>query len=185
MEDRSTLNVSHQVRPPPHHHLMERARQLAEQRRSLRLLTERIGDDDAPSRGGRAADAFARAVGSWRFIGIQSGLLLVWVAVNSLAWAGHWDPYPFILLNLMLSFQAAYAAPIIMMSQNRAAARDRLVAQRDFDVNQRAALEVDEVRTLLQAQIILLEELHQGQPSRSPRPEIAETDVRDGSAVQC
>src|SRR5439155_13360590 len=69
--------------------------------------------------GERVADWFAAAMGSWPFIIIQSVLLAVWVTLNVVAWLHHWDPYPFILLNFTLSFQAAYAAPIIMMSQNR------------------------------------------------------------------
>jgi len=111
------------------------------------------------SRGQRMADAFAGVVGSWRFIGIQTGLLCAWVAVNAAAWVGRWDPYPFILLNLMLSFQAAYAAPIIMMSQNRAAEHDRLVADNDFEVNQRVEAEVDEILALLHVHAHLLDEI--------------------------
>jgi uncharacterized membrane protein len=72
--------------------------------------------------GARAADRFASAMGSWTFIIIQSVILMIWIALNVVAWIRHWDPYPFILLNLTLSFQAAYAAPIIMMSQNRQSA---------------------------------------------------------------
>jgi len=67
---------------------------------------------------------------------------LLWLIVNSLAWLHDWDPYPFILLNLVLSFQAAFAAPIIMMSQNRQAVRDRLSAEQDYAVNRLAELEV-------------------------------------------
>src|SRR4051812_20341274 len=69
--------------------------------------------------GARLADRVAETVGSWRFIIIQSVLLGVWIILNMVAVVNQWDPYPFILLNLVLSFQAAYAAPIIMMSQNR------------------------------------------------------------------
>ncbi len=69
--------------------------------------------------GERMADRFAAIVGSWTFIVIQSVLLVIWVTLNLIAWTYRWDPYPFILLNLALSFQAAYASPIIMMSQNR------------------------------------------------------------------
>ncbi|HEV3232096.1 MAG TPA: DUF1003 domain-containing protein, partial [Candidatus Dormibacteraeota bacterium] len=87
--------------------------------------------DDTITVGQRIADGVARNMGSWRFIISQSVLLVVWLFLN-VAYAAHevavagfnlraWDPYPFILLNLALSFQAAYAAPIIMMSQNRQA----------------------------------------------------------------
>jgi uncharacterized membrane protein len=68
------------------------------------------------SLGDRLADRVVTIVGSWPFILIQSFLLMLWIALNLLAYNQHWDPYPFILLNLMLSFQAAYTAPIIMMS---------------------------------------------------------------------
>lgn len=85
--------------------------------------------------GQKAADKVASTVGSWRFIIIQTFLLTAWVIVNAIAWIQHWDPYPFILMNLVLSLQAAYAAPIIMMSQNRQAARDRLEAHNDYMVN--------------------------------------------------
>ena len=78
--------------------------------------------------GERAADAVAAAMGSWRFIIIQSAIVAAWIALNLIAVAQHFDPYPFILLNLLFSTQAAYAAPIIMMSQNRQATKDR---QRD------------------------------------------------------
>ena len=71
--------------------------------------------------GEKVADGFARAVGSWPFIIIQSGILAAWVTANVMRLVKPWDPYPFILLNLALSFQAAYASPIIMMSQNRQA----------------------------------------------------------------
>ncbi|MCX5757252.1 MAG: DUF1003 domain-containing protein, partial [Candidatus Hydrogenedentes bacterium] len=78
--------------------------------------------------GQRAADKVVAIAGSWRFILIQSALLACWVVLNITAYIRHWDPYPFILMNLVLSLQAAYTAPVIMMSQNRQAARDRLEA---------------------------------------------------------
>ena len=82
--------------------------------------------------GQRIADSVAVTMGSWRFIIIQSTVLLAWVALNITAWIQHWDPYPFILLNLALSFQAAYAAPFIMMSQNRQQDIDRKEAENDY-----------------------------------------------------
>ena len=81
-------------------------------------------------------------MGSWPFIIIQTGILVLWMALNVTAAVHHWDPYPFILLNLALSFQAAYSAPFIMMSQNRQATIDRADAQHDYDVNIRAELEI-------------------------------------------
>jgi uncharacterized membrane protein len=111
------------------------------------------------TRGDRAADSFARVVGSWRFIAVQSCVLAIWVVMNAVGWIHHWDPYPFILLNLTLSFQAAYAAPIIMMSQNRAAQLDRIEARRDAEVNKLAETEVEELLTLLRAGVAMLEGL--------------------------
>jgi uncharacterized membrane protein len=73
------------------------------------------------TRGQRIADTVAATIGSWTFIIIQSIILTIWILLNLVAWMEHWDPYPFILLNLALSFQAAYAAPFILISQNRQA----------------------------------------------------------------
>jgi uncharacterized membrane protein len=104
------------------------------------------------SRGHRAAEAVVRVVGSWRFVIIQSIILTAWVILNIVAWIRHWDPYPFILMNLFLSLQAAYTAPMILMSQNRAAERDRLVAHNDYEINQKAEREIRTVLDHLQAQ---------------------------------
>lgn len=93
--------------------------------------------------GDRISDQVAATMGSWPFIIIQSVILLLWVMLNVMGVMQHWDPYPFILLNLMLSFQAAYAAPIIMMSQNRQASIDRQNAQHDYDVDMKAELEIE------------------------------------------
>jgi len=97
----------------------------------------------AMTTGQRVADAVAAGMGSWRFIIIQTSFLIIWVILNVTAYVQHWDPYPFILLNLALSFQAAYAAPFIMMSQNRQAAIDRLEAGHDHQINIKAELEIE------------------------------------------
>lgn len=97
-------------------------------------------DDERLTLGQRVADTVADTMGSWRFIIIQSTLLAFWITLNATAWIQHWDPYPFILLNLMLSFQAAYAAPFIMMSQNRQSDKDRIAAEIDHQVNAKAEL---------------------------------------------
>jgi len=101
----------------------------------------------------RRRDAVAATMGSWRFIIIQTTILILWIALNITAWVYHWDPYPFILLNLALSFQAAYAAPFIMMSQNRQQDIDRKSAEDDYQINVKAELEsellhqkIDELR---------------------------------------
>jgi uncharacterized membrane protein len=93
--------------------------------------------------GQRIADAVAATMGSWRFIIIQSTILLFWIVLNVTAYIKQWDPYPFILLNLALSFQAAYAAPFIMMSQNRQQDIDRIAAETDHQINIKAELEIE------------------------------------------
>jgi uncharacterized membrane protein len=117
-------------------------------------------EEEQLTRGQRAADAVAAVMGSWRFIIIQSMILGAWFVLNTIAMMRHWDPYPFILMNLVLSTQAAYAAPIIMMSQNRQAVHDRLLAQNDFEVNRKAEVEVAYVLEHLAAQDRALEEIH-------------------------
>jgi uncharacterized membrane protein len=102
--------------------------------------------------GERIADRFAEIMGSWTFIIIQSLILCGWIAFNVIAFLRHWDPYPFILLNLALSFQAAYAAPIIMMSQNRQADKDRLMAEHDYQINMKAEEEVKSIMQHLEQQ---------------------------------
>jgi uncharacterized membrane protein len=122
----------------------------------LLMLRERSPAQNPPrlrlSPGEHIADQVAAVMGSWKFIIVQSCFLAVWVILNVVAAIKHWDPYPFILLNLMLSFQAAYAAPIIMMSQNRQAAIDRQEAKHDYEVNMKAELEIE----LLHDRIALL-----------------------------
>jgi uncharacterized membrane protein len=93
--------------------------------------------------GERAADRLAHFAGSWPFILMFLGFCGTWVLVNSVALAlGAWDPYPFILLNLILSLLAGLQAPVIMMSQNRQEARDRLRSEADYEVNLKAELEI-------------------------------------------
>lgn len=106
----------------------------------IRNVNEIINENKTA--GQRLADTVASVMGSWRFIILQSFILTGWVILNLIAWVQHWDPYPFILMNLVLSLQAAYAAPIIMMSQNRQAERDRLEAHNDYLINKKAEEEV-------------------------------------------
>jgi uncharacterized membrane protein len=86
---------------------------------------------EAATVGERIADRAAALIGSWRFILVQTILVMIWVGLNIGAWSAKWDPYPFILLNLMFSVQAAYTGPILLLASNREAARDRALAQRD------------------------------------------------------
>ena len=93
--------------------------------------------------GDKLSDSVANGMGSWNFIIWQTVIVLIWMALNIVAWNQHWDPYPFILLNLIFSTQAAYAAPIIMMAQNRQSQRDRIQADNDYLTNVEAKKEIE------------------------------------------
>ncbi|KQB40184.1 putative membrane protein [Flavobacterium daejeonense] len=101
--------------------------------------------------GSRIADWVAKGMGSWRFIIIQTVFVIVWMGLNLIGYIKHWDAYPFILLNLLFSTQAAYAAPIIMMAQNRQNERDRIQAQDDYATNKEAKLEIEALAAKLNA----------------------------------
>ncbi|MBA2680671.1 MAG: DUF1003 domain-containing protein [Ktedonobacteraceae bacterium] len=109
--------------------------------------------------GQKVADAIATGMGSWSFIIIQSLILAAWIILNLVAWVNHWDPYPFIFLNLTLSFQAAYAAPFILMSQNRQSTKDRLAAENDYKTNIKSEQEVTHVIAHLDHQDELTREI--------------------------
>jgi uncharacterized membrane protein len=117
-------------------------RELRVVRRTLRRHTK-DRPPDALTVGQRIADQVAAIMGSWPFIIVQSAILAVWIVLNITAFVQRWDPYPFILLNLALSFQAAYAAPFIMMSQNRQQDIDRKHAESDYQINVKAELEIE------------------------------------------
>ena len=128
--------------------LHEAEERLLEELRTLRKGLR--GEADAANKpksdltiGQKVADTVAATMGSWNFIIIQSAILLVWIILNVTAFVFHWDPYPFILLNLALSFQAAYAAPFIMMAQNRQQDIDRKEAENDHQINIKAELEIE------------------------------------------
>jgi uncharacterized membrane protein len=101
------------------------------------------------TRGDRVAERLAAWVGSWGFLVTQSAILLAWIGLNLSAWINHWDPYPFILLNLALSFQSAYAAPILMISQNRQAKLSERRNHLDLQINMLAEQESTEILRLL------------------------------------
>jgi uncharacterized membrane protein len=130
--------------------------------RALRR-TRRDADTKPPPEltiGQKVADSVAATMGSWRFIIIQTGILFVWIVLNVTAFVEKWDPYPFILLNLALSFQAAYAAPFIMMSQNRQQDIDRREAENDHQINIKAELEIEllhqKIDSLRENEVLLL-----------------------------
>jgi uncharacterized membrane protein len=123
---------------------------------------------DRLTRGQRVADLVAKIVGSWPFIIYQSIIIVVWMGVNVyLAYMAttnsnffaSWDPYPFILLNLVLSFQAAYTGPVVMMSQNRQTEKDRLVADQDYQINKKAEEEIKVVMDHLVHQDTVMQEI--------------------------
>ena len=158
------------------------AKLTAREQRVIRAVAERchISRDagavqaEAQSFGEGLADQVARFGGSWTFIGGFVALLLAWIALNSLHTLGvfrAFDPYPFIFLNLVLSMVAALQAPVILMSQNRQAARDRIAASLDYEVNLKAEIEItalhekidrlrlDRVEDLIAAQGVRLQAL--------------------------
>jgi len=157
------------------------ARHVARRQHIARALDERGGSP--PTRGQRAADAVARFGGSWVFVGLFALVMVVWVGANTVLLmqrGSTFDPYPFILLNLVLSMLAAIQAPVILMSQNRQSEKDRLTAEHDYEINIKAELEImllhekvdalrlhqwDELLTLQKEQLALLTALHQ-----SPHP---------------
>jgi uncharacterized membrane protein len=169
------------------HELHEAEHQLLVQ---LRLLRRNLRAEGAAVKGGQTltvgqkiADTVAATMGSWRFIIIQTSILVVWIVLNVTAYVQKWDPYPFILLNLALSFQAAYAAPFIMMSQNRQQDIDRREAEEDHKINIKAELEIEllhqkldalretEVLNLTQAVADLTELLQLERDARAPAPQ--------------
>jgi uncharacterized membrane protein len=96
-----------------------------------------------PEAFGRFSETIARFLGTARFLVGQSILVALWIAFNAIAWGLRWDPYPFILLNLAFSTQAAYAAPLILLAQNRQEARDRAQAEQDRAVTARTQADAE------------------------------------------
>ena len=142
--------------------MIRRGDDLSEPRRA-----GRFGDFYDPEAFGRFSEAIARTLGTARFLVIQTGVVLAWVVLNVLSFVHHWDPYPFILLNLAFSTQAAYAAPLILLAQNRQDDRDRAQAEVDREVNARTqadteflARELSSVRLTL-ADVVTSEDLRQ------------------------
>lgn len=134
--------------------------------------TERSSQKD--TLGQRAADRIARFAGSWGFIFTFVAVLLAWMVGNVLLAAGAFDPYPFILLNLVLSCVAAIQAPLIMMSQNRQEEKDRRRAENDYKVNLKTEIMIDELYTkmnrILAQQEHILRHLRDQAPSSGEEP---------------
>lgn len=115
------------------------------------------GIDEKATFGDRMADRLASLAGSWRFILGFIMFMAVWMGLNGLLAAGAFDPYPFILLNLTLSTLAALQAPVILMAQNRQAAKDRAVAENDYRVNLKNELEIVDMHRKLDALLTTIE----------------------------
>jgi uncharacterized membrane protein len=133
--------------------------------RSLReheLLVQNVNDrfDEGLTPGQRLADRVAEFGGSWNFILLFGGVILVWISINSIVLlAKPFDPFPFILLNLVLSCLAAIQAPVIMMSQNRQESKDRLRAEHEYRVNLKAELEIRHLNSKID--LLLTHQWHQ------------------------
>ncbi len=143
----------------PYESLDERSKKVARHIAGRKHIARNIAKEfDAKTTvGQRAADAVATFGGSWTFIAIFAAILIAWVGLNSfilVRYDKNFDPYPYILLNLFLSMLAAIQAPIILMSQNRQADKDRLNAEHDYEVNLKAELEI----MLLHEKVDLLRE---------------------------
>lgn len=109
---------------------------------------------DTPTLGERVADKMAAVVGSWGFVIGQTVFIVLWIVLNSVAWFFHWDPEPWILLNLCMSTQAMYTGPVIMLSQNRQAAKDRMRDDTE-------AAEVEQLTSMNKTQLELLTAIHE------------------------
>jgi uncharacterized membrane protein len=145
---------------------MRQTNQIVTQRASRNINVEM---DRQYTFGERVADKVASFGGSWTFIFLYGGALVTWMLMNTfvLAYYGHgengaqYDPYPYILLNLMLSMTAAMQAPIIMMSQNRSAEKDRLAAEQDFKVNLKSELMLEELMRKQRMRDLQMDQLNQ------------------------
>lgn len=162
MTDERVLALAHELLDSGVDHLSESQRRailhIAQKRHVARNAA--LHFDERMSFGGRLADQVAKWGGSWYFVSGFCAFLVIWAALNVVLLSGEarFDPYPFIFLNLILSMIAAIQAPIIMMSQNRQAAKDRLEAQLDYDVNLKAELEVMSLHAKIDALVARLDE---------------------------
>ncbi len=105
--------------------------------------SRRLGIHYDPDAFGQFSEAIARFLGTARFLLFQTVLVAIWISLNVAVWQFQWDPYPFILLNLMFSTQAAYAAPLILLAQSRQAERDRVATERDREINARTQADAE------------------------------------------
>ena len=146
--DTRTHDLAARLLGQPYASLNQQAQKVAQhvaQRQHIARNLALDDDQEHPDMGQRAADAVASFGGSWTFVGLFGAVLLVWIGLNAwlLAQRGStFDPYPYILLNLVLSMLAAIQAPVILMSQNRQGEKDRQHADHDYEVNLKAEMEI-------------------------------------------
>ena len=144
----------HEALSTERHQLSELERRLLEKIRKGERISQNVNalHEEQLTLGQRLADGLADVAGSWSFILTFLGLIAVWIGVNSfLLLTQPWDPYPFILLNLVLSLVAGLQAPVIMMSQNRQESKDRIRAEHDYEVNLKAEMEIERLHEKLDA----------------------------------
>jgi uncharacterized membrane protein len=129
---------------------------------------------DEATVGEKVADKVSSGIGSWWFLGIQSVLIVIWLSLNVWALTHHWDPYPFILLNLMFTIQAAYTGPVLLLSGNRQAQKDRLRLEHTAEVSEsaeKATLQIlEEIARNTEATLKVLEHLKKRRESQGANP---------------
>ena len=150
-------------------------------------------DSDAFARG---AESVARFLGTGRYLAVQTVFVFAWLLINAFAWTFQWDKYPFILLNLMFSTQAAYAAPLILLAQNRQADRDKEEVERDRETNARSLAETEFLARELAEVRIMLEQKADREDLITPLAQLTQaierlhgsalldSDLHDGEAVE-
>lgn len=157
--------------PPVATKMQQVRRNMDEMRRFLHPVHARYEGEQAPL-GIRLANSITGYMGSWPFLVLQTALVAVWIGINVVAWFKHFDPYPFILLNLAFSTQAAYAAPLILMAGNVAAAKDRELWDNDYATNQKAYEKIEElerqIQLLVQGNWHLLELMLESKEPQNP-----------------
>jgi uncharacterized membrane protein len=129
---------------------------------------------DEATAGEKVADKVASGIGSWWFLGIQSLLILIWITLNVWGLTHHWDVFPFILLNLMFTIQAAYTGPVLLLSGNRQAQKDRLRLEHTAEVSEtaeKATLTIlEEIERNTQATLKVLEHLKKRRDAKGANP---------------
>ncbi len=145
--DQKVIEISEKLFHRKYEQLSEREKKVADRLAERTPISRNVAKDfsEQSTFGQRVADRVTSFGGSWTFISIFGAVLFLWILLNFLLiiqWGRTFDPYPYILLNLVLSMLAAVQAPIILMSQNREADKDRLSAEHDYEVNLKAELEI-------------------------------------------